>query len=312
MPKAYDILVAGEINPDLILTSPHLEPRFGQQEAMVDSADLTIGASSSIFACGAARLGLKVAIIGVVGEDLFGRFMLEELANRGVDVSHAIVDPRQQTGLSVILNRQGDRAILTHAGAIVALRADQVTDDLLRLARHLHIGSYYLQPALQPGLPDLFERAQRLGLSTSLDTNWDPTERWSGMAEALPLTDVFLPNLAEARSISKTQSVKESLAALGQEQRTVAIKLGAQGAAARQGEKIAQSPALPLQVVDTTGAGDTFDAGFLYGYLHGWELERSLQLGVACGSLSTRAAGGVVAQPTLDEALTAIAEHRNG
>jgi sugar/nucleoside kinase (ribokinase family) len=137
MDKPFDLLVAGEINPDLIL-SGDVEPAFGQVEKLVDSATLVIGSSSAIFACGAARLGLKVAFVGVCGDDLFGRFILDEMVKRGVDVSNVITDPTQQTGLSVILNRGADRAILTHAGCIAALRADQVTDSLLQKARHLH------------------------------------------------------------------------------------------------------------------------------------------------------------------------------
>jgi len=98
--KKYDVLVAGEINPDLILTDPNLEPQFGQVEVLVENANLTVGSSSVIFACGAARLGLKVAFIGVVGDDLFGRYMLDEMEERGIDISSVIVDPDQKTGFS--------------------------------------------------------------------------------------------------------------------------------------------------------------------------------------------------------------------
>src|SRR5512145_894387 len=140
----FDILVAGEINPDLILTG-NVQPEFGQVEKLVESASLTIGSSSAIFACGAARLGLRVAITGVCGDDIFGRFMLGEMQKRGVDVSHVIVRPDGQTGLSVILNRGTDRAILTHPGLITALRASDIPEALLREARHLHVASYFLQ-----------------------------------------------------------------------------------------------------------------------------------------------------------------------
>lgn len=160
--KIFDLLVPGEINPDLILTDPNLEPLFGQTEILVEDTALTVGSSSAIFACGAARLGLRVAFIGVVGDDLFGRFMLEVMRSRQVDVSNVIVDKNQATGLSVILNRIDDRAILTHLGAINALRAEQITDELLAQTRHLHVASYFLQTNLQPGLPDLFQRAQAL------------------------------------------------------------------------------------------------------------------------------------------------------
>jgi sugar/nucleoside kinase (ribokinase family) len=298
----FDLIVAGELNPDLILSDARLEPHFGQREILVEKADLTIGASSAITACGAARLGLRVAMIGVVGDDLFGQFMRESLGRRGIDMSAVIVDPTLRTGVSVILDRGGDRAILTYSGAIGALRAEQVTDRLLQRARHLHIASYFLQTNLQPGLPDLLRRARGLGLSVSLDTNWDPDEGWVGVQGALAWVDVFLPNEAEARAIASVSTLTEAMEHLAQLVPTVAVKLGRDGAVGRRGSETIRVPALPVQVVDTVGAGDSFNAGFLYGYLQGWSLARSLQLAVACGSLSTRAAGGTSAQPDLAEA----------
>ena len=299
----FDILVAGEINPDLIL-SGNVIPAFGQVEQLVDSADLTVGSSSAIFSCGAARLGLKTAIVGVTGADLFGRFMLDELIKGGVDVSGVIIDPRQPNGLSVILTRPGgDRAILTYMGTINQLRAEQVADDLLQKSRHLHVASYFLQTALQPGLPELFQRAHALGLTTSLDTNWDPSGLWSGFEKLLAQVDVFLPNQGEAQAISGTPTVEAAVQILSGKCQTVAVKCGREGALARRGDEVARAAALPVKVMDTVGAGDSFNAGFLYGWLNGWSLEKAVKLAVACGSLSTRLAGGTHAQPTLDEAM---------
>jgi sugar/nucleoside kinase (ribokinase family) len=299
--KLFDLLVAGEINPDLILAG-NVEPAFGQAEKLVDSADLEVGSSSAIFACGAARLGLRVAFAGVCGDDFFGRFMLAEMTKRGIDISHILVDPNLQTGISVILNRGGDRAILTHPGSIAALRAEQVTDDLLEQSLHLHVASYFLQASLQPGLPDLFTRAHSLGLTTSLDPNWDPSGEWRSLDPLLRSVDVFLPNAAEAQALSGAATVEAALDELVRICGTVAIKLGAKGAVAVRTGRHARVPAPAVAVVDTVGAGDSFDAGFLYGWLKGWTLEEALQFGAACGSLSTRSAGGTAAQPSLDEA----------
>jgi len=311
--KPYDLLVAGEINPDLIL-SGDVEPAFGQVEKLVDSAALTIGSSSAIFACGAARLGLRVAFIGKCGDDVFGRFMLDEMSKRGVEIGNVIRVPGSLTGLSVILNRhQGDRAILTHPGLIPALSADDITDSLLRQARHLHVASYFLQDALRPGLPRLFERARSLGLTTSLDTNYDPSEAWSGVFDLLPLTNVFLPNQAEACSLTSEGDVERAAEKLSARVETLAIKLGAQGALGISHlpvgdgpgvREIIRVPSIPVQVIDTVGAGDSFDAGFIYGYLNGWPLEKSLRLAAVCGALSTQAAGGTTAQPALEQAKT--------
>ena len=301
MPK-FDVLVAGEINPDLILTGDVL-PEFGQVEKLVDSATLHIGSSSAIFACSEARLGLKVGFVGVCGDDVFGRFMLDELSKRDVDIENVIVRPGGSTGLSVILNHDSDRAILTYPGLIAELKASDVTDALLHNSRHLHVASYFLQTNLQPDLPGLFRRAHSFGLTTSLDTNYDPSEHWTGFDELISVTNVFLPNKIEALSITSSSDVESAARLLAQTAKLVAVKLGADGALACQNEFISRSNSIPVQVVDTIGAGDSFDAGFLYGYLNSWPIEKSLQLACVCGALSTQAAGGTNGQPTLAEAM---------
>jgi len=298
----FDILVAGEINPDLIL-SGNVIPEFGQVEKLVDDATLAIGSSSAIFACGAARLGLKVAFVGFCGDDIFGRFMLEEMQRRNVNVSNVILRANGQTGLSVILNLDSDRAILTHPGLIPALQASDVTDALLGQARHLHVASYFLQTKLQADLPNLFRRAHSLGLTTSLDTNYDPSEKWIGFDELLSATDIFLPNKAEALSITQLNDVESAAKQLAHKSKLVAIKLGADGALACQDHLIIHSDSISINVVDTVGAGDSFDAGFMYAYLNHWELQRSLRLACICGALSTQCAGGTDGQPTLVEAM---------
>ncbi len=298
----FDVLVAGEINPDLVLTG-NVMPEFGQVEKLVERAALTIGSSSAIFACGAARLGLKVAFIGICGEDVFGRFMLEEMQKRDVDTTNVIVQSNASTGLSVILSRGADRAILTFTGLISALRASDVSESLLRQARHLHVASYFLQTNLQPDLPALFGRAHSLGLTTSLDTNYDPSGIWPEMDELLRATDVLLPNQAEALCITRTEDVETASRELAHKATVVAVKCGADGAVACSQDLMIQAEAIPVPVADSVGAGDSFDAGFLFGYLHQWSLDRSLRLACACGGLSMRAAGGTNGQPGLDEAL---------
>jgi ribokinase len=302
MPRSFDILVAGEINPDLIL-SGNVNPEFGQVEKLVASYTLAVGSSSAIFACGAARLGLRVAFIGVCGDDVFGRFMLDELQKRNVDVSNVIVRADGQTGLSVILNQDADRAILTHLGLIADLQASDISDRLLRQTRHLHVASYFLQTKLQPDLPVLFQRAHSLGLTTSLDTNYDPSEKWIGLSELLSATDIFLPNKTEALSITQSDDVESAANQLANKSKLVVIKLGVDGAALWTKDKTIFASSIPVNIVDTIGAGDAFDAGFLHGYLNNWDLQKSLRLAAVCGALSMQTSGGTAAQPTLDEAL---------
>ncbi|MCL4301150.1 MAG: sugar kinase [Anaerolineae bacterium] len=304
--KNIDVVVVGELNADLILTG-EVTPQFGQAEKLVDDATLTLGSSSAIFACGVARLGLRVAFIGKIGNDEFGRFVKSYLENRGVDTSGVVVDEQIKTGLSVILSRGNDRAILTYAGSIAALRYEEINQALLARARHLHLGSYFLLNALRPDIPRLFDQAHAHGLSVSLDTNYDPTEMWdSGLAETLIRTDIFLPNAAELRAVTRSADIETALEAIIKQTPLVAVKLGPTGAVARRGTETIRADSLPVAVVDTTGAGDSFDAGFIYGYLANWELLRALRLGCICGALSTRAAGGTAAQPTLAEAITVL------
>ena len=302
----YDLLVLGEINVDLILGAEEIVPVFGQ-EVLVDETTLTIGGSSVIFACGAARLGLRVGYVGVVGEDEFGQFMLREMSARGVDVEPAIVDPAVNTGITVSLSTPADRAMLTYSGSIAALTAERVDRALFGRTRHLHVGSYFLQTGLQDGLPELLAQARAEGLTVSQDTGWDPHERWNGgFWETLAQTDVFLPNVDEARAITGAADAETALEALLEQVPLVTIKRGAEGAIAHRGEETVRAVPPSVQVVDTTGAGDSFAAGFVYGYLADWSLEKTLRLACACGALTTRQPGGTNGQATLAEALEAI------
>lgn len=328
--KIFDILVAGELNVDLILRGD-VTPAFGQVEKVIDDADLTLGSSSAIFACGAARLGLKVAFVGIVGQDLFGEYVLRALAARGIDTRGVIVDPAVKTGLSVILARDaqtgGDRAILTHLGGSISdVRLEHIRP-ALAAARHLHFASYFLQDALRPDAPELFRLARQHGLTISMDTNYDPAEKWDdGLHALLPQVDLFLPNETEAVAIhgaamhnaathdaanhnaasSAAPGLESALDWLAARVPLTAVKLGAQGALARRGAQTWRAQPAPVQVVDTVGAGDSFDAGFVYAWLQGWPPEECLRMGNACGALSTRAAGGTPAQATLAEALAAM------
>ena len=289
-PAAADLLVVGDANPDLVLRGD-VVPRFGQAEQLLDAADLVLGGSAAITACGTARLGVRTRLLAAVGADLYGDFVREALLTRGVDLTD-VRTVREPTGLSVVLSGV-DRAILTLSGAIPALRADDIS---LAGVRHLHVASLFLQPALAAGLADVFGRARAAGITTSLDTNWDPSGRWEGVLELMPYTHVFLPNEAELVAITGTADVDDaakSLTAIGV---TVVLKAGAAGGRAWWPGGTCATPSPSVDVVDTTGAGDSFNAGFLAGYLAGVPIELCVAMATAAGSLSTRAAGGTAAQ----------------
>lgn len=309
-----ELLVAGDAVPDLVLGDIAGEIAFGQGSNVVERGVLTVGGSSAIMACGAARLGLHVAFVGVFADDAAGRFMLEELEGRGIDVSACIVLPRRSTAVCVHLVRSGaerDRAMISWRGCDYDLTAAMVRRAFVESVRHVHVGSFYLLPKLAPSLAALFSEARAAGCTTSVDPQGDPQGRWQrGLSEVLRETDIFLPNQNEALAVATrvgvpqsgavNERVLETLAALGP---LPVVKCGAQGAVSCDGRSVVRVDAVPTIPIDTIGAGDSFDAGFIYGYLRGWPLDRSLAFAVACGSLSTRAAGGVEAQASVSEAL---------
>jgi sugar/nucleoside kinase (ribokinase family) len=307
MSPALDLLVIGDVNPDVVVHGAPAALAYGQAEQLAEAGALTVGGSAGITACAAARLGLRTALAGIVGDDPGGRFMIDELARRGVDVGAVAVRDDLATGLTVAFARGDDRAIVTYPGCIAALEAGMIDAALVGAARHVHASSFFLQPRLAPGLRDLFAAARSAGATTSLDLNWDPAGTWGGgLADVLPAVDVLFVNAAEAAAVSGATDPAVAATVLAARGPLPVIKLGAAGALAHDGCRLVHVTAPAVDVADTVGAGDTFDAGFLCARLQGWDVGRSLALGVACGSLSARRPGGVEGQPTLAEALTVI------
>lgn len=299
-----DLLVVGDANPDVVVSGVPADLPYGQRERLVSAGALTLGGSAAITACGAARLGLRTAFVGRVGADPAGRFCLDALRDHGVDVTGCVVDPDVPTALTVVLAAGQDRAILTAPGCLPLLGVDDVDPALAASARHVHVGSYYLQPRLAAGLPAWFAGLRAGGATTSLDTNDDPSGRWDGgVAAALAQTDVFLPNEAEALALAGGGDVRAAARSLaGRSAGIVVVKRGAAGGLAWTADGPVTAPGRPATPVDTVGAGDSFNAGFLAGLLGGADVAESLRLAVTCGALSTRAAGGTAAQATLAEA----------
>jgi sugar/nucleoside kinase (ribokinase family) len=297
-----DLLIIGDCNPDVLVTGDDVTPEFGQQEKLVAGIDLVIGGSGSITAVAAARLGLRVALAAAIGDDAAGGFMLAQLAAAGVDTSAVVVRRDSPTAMTVALSEGKDRAILTAAGAVATLTARDVPTGLLTAARHVHVSSYFLvERSLGPGLAALLGAARAAGARTSLDTNWDPAQRWGddSLRAALAATDLLLPNETEALRLSGAGTLAEAMAVLGP---GLVIKLGARGALWAEGSRCLRAEPPPVTPVDATGAGDCFNAGVIAGLLGGLDLAGAVALGCAVGAASTQAAGGTASCPDLPTA----------
>jgi sugar/nucleoside kinase (ribokinase family) len=316
MSHSPHLLVLGELCADIIVTLDR-PVQFEQVEQVVPSARIVMGSSSAITACGVARLGVPVSMIGVVGMDMLGHFVLDELRARGVDVTATRLEPDLPTGTSTILTRpDGDRAILTALGSIGHTSVQDVPESLLSQTAHLHVGSYFLQHALHDNLAELFAMCRDRGISTSLDPNYDPSEKWdSGITSVIPHTDVFFCNKQEALLISRTDSIQQSVdwfALRLPHDAELVVKAGAVGASvyqardSRAGQPISVIPEPDQRpLADTVGAGDSLAAGYLAARLRGLDLPTRLQVGVRNGTASTREFGGTLGQLAWPEATAA-------
>jgi len=296
------ILVVGEINVDLVFKGCHALPTPGK-EVLADDFVMTPGSSSMICAMGLAKLGNDVAFHGRLGVDASGEFCSRALREVGIDTSSLRPDAALRTGVTASLSTPHDRALVTFAGAIAEMRADEIEDEWLRRAGHLHVSSYYLQKALRPGCVRLFERATALGLTTSLDPGFDPAQKWENdLFDTLQYVDVFLPNEQELEAITGKGDLREALDTVQNGRTHTVVKRGREGCASLDDGRRMDVPAYAIDAVDSTGAGDSFDAGFLHAWLRNMSWLDCMRWGSACGSLSTRGIGGTTAQATTAEA----------
>lgn len=290
--KKYDILVVGELNVDLILNKIQSFPEMGKEKIAGDMS-LVLGSSSAILASNLSSLGAKVGFVGVLGKDSFGDLALKTLHDKGVDTSLIIKSEEYATGLTVVMSFDNDRANVTYAGAMEALTIDDVTDDIMSQARHLHFSSVFLQTGIMNDLVLLFERAKALGLTTSLDPQWDPEENWNlDLNGLLPHVDFFMPNVQELTAITGEEDVELAVSSVNSPN-AIIVKMGTKGACVYHSEGSNTCPAfLNKNVVDTVGAGDSFNAGFLFRFLQGAPVSECMVFGAFAGAVNTTEAGG--------------------
>jgi len=295
-----DVLTVADMCVDLVLTGD-VRPRFHQFEQLIDDYELELGGSANIFACQLAKLGARVGVIGQVGQDAYGEFVLNKLLGTGVDISRVTRHATLKTGLGVALAEPGDRAILTYLGTIDATQPNDLAHDVLTAAHHWHIASYFLLQSLRRHWPGWLRQCRDAGMTISLDVNWDPEDRWEGVTDLLPLVDVFFPNENEAMAIAGEKDVRRATERLADLGPTVVTKCGKDGVLAINGKQVWQlRPAdidgPPVQVVDSIGAGDNFDAGFIRAWLLHRPPDECLALGHRCAVASLRCAGGIQGQ----------------
>ncbi len=307
--RSLDVVVVGDLNVDMILQGISSFPEMGK-EKLAGNMVLAMGGASAILASNVARLGARVGFVGKLGRDSLAEIVLDTLGKNNVDCEGIVIDENVQTGVTVSLTFPQNYAMVTYMGTLETFSLKDVDFDYLKKAKHLHFSSYYLQPAMRAGCGELFHRAKEMGLTTSLDPGWDPLEEWhEDFLEVLRDVDVFLPNESEAVNISGQGTLEQALDRLSQYSKVVVIKQGAQGTMCRTGDETIRTKTYQIEPVDTTGAGDSFNAGFLYNWLQGSDIRQCLQGGSACGALATTKMGGTTASPSKKELDRFLATH---
>ncbi|MCW3078601.1 carbohydrate kinase family protein [Segetibacter sp.] len=288
-----DVLVTGELNVDILLNKVRGFPVIGQ-EILADEMTFTLGSSSAIFASNLASLGIGTSFCGIVGNDIFGKYILSELNDKKVDTRLITEESKYQTGVTIILNYEQDRANVTHCGAMEHFNVSNIPVDELSQYRHLHLSSFFLQKGLQKDIVRLFKTARENGLSTSLDIQWDPANEWAfPYKQCLPYVDFFLPNEAEVLALTDTAQLSDAFDVLDAFANTIVVKRGVHGALAySKGTYTEAEPYLHSLFVDAIGAGDSFNAGFISSYLQGKSLQESLMFGNLTGAINTTGSGG--------------------
>ncbi|MBV9963712.1 MAG: carbohydrate kinase family protein [Parafilimonas sp.] len=294
--KKFDVLVAGELNIDLILDRLDQFPVIGK-EIMAGEMIYTLGSSSAIFASNLSTLGGSVNYCGCIGNDNFGDKILNDLAVKNVNTSNIIRSKTSGTGITVAFNFEQDRAMVTYPGAMNELEQNHITDDMLKQAQHLHVSSIFLQHGLKPGLIDLFKRGKQFGLTTSLDPQWDPAEKWDcDWKNLLPYVDVFLPNIEELKNIAQKTNFADAVNALRNSANLIVAKNSTEGATAYyKNEIVEQAAFINHDFVDAIGAGDSFNAGFISRFIQKKSLKECAELGAVCGAINTTQKGGTTA-----------------
>lgn len=296
-------LFVGDINVDVIMGGMQTPPT-ADREVVCNTFDVTLGSAAVIAAAAYTRLGGRAAFAGLAGRDDYGDFMLRSMKDIGIDTRLVRRTSRARTGVTVNLIHGRQRTQVTYPGTIAAFDGADITVASLRRFRHIHFAGPYQQTKLRPHIARLLMTARQMGLTTSLDPQWDMTGKWDLMDEWLPLLSFFFPNRDEVLSITGAGSLKAGCRALAARTACPVIKAGRDGAMIWQNGKAVTLPTPDVNVVDTTGAGDSFDAGFLYAMLdRRMGLRESVEFANAVAARSCMFVGGVNARSTYEDVM---------
>ena len=303
MLNKFDIIALGELNVDLILNQIDGQPEIGK-EKFAHRMTLTLGSSTAIFAANAAALGAKVAFCGMIGNDSFGDLVETSLQKKGVDTRFLIRQDQYATGATICMSYDEDRANLTYQGAMDYMSLGDINPKVFTEAKHIHISSIFMQSGVKRDLMMILELCKANGVTTSLDTQWDPMERWDLDYQAvLPMLTVFMPNETELKCLTHAQTLEEAVEKIRPYANAAVIKCGSRGSLLiRKGQPDRMQPALlNKHVVDCIGAGDSFNSGFITRLAAGDPLDLCQQYGNMTGAVNTTAAGGTTAFTSREE-----------
>ncbi|HVP19075.1 MAG TPA: carbohydrate kinase family protein [Spirochaetia bacterium] len=304
------VVFLGDFNVDIILDELETMP-VADREVRCRSFDLAMGSSACIAACVYSCLGGSSWFCGLAGEDYFGDFLLDGLRAKGVRADDVVRDPRVRTGVTINLVKGSTRSQVTYPGAMAAFGIAHVGDKVFRGLHHLHVSGVFQADAMLPDLSRIIERARAVGATVSLDCQWDQTERWQRLDEWIGQVDWFFANSDEACSMTGRVDPESALAALASRTGCPVVKIGALGALAFLGGATVAVPAPAVRVVDTVGAGDNFDAGFLFARLEkGLDNLESIRFANGVAARSCMFRGGTGACSTAGQIEAFLVEKR--
>lgn len=295
--KQFDIIALGELNVDLILNQIEGQPEIGK-EKFAKQMTLTLGSSTAIFAANAAALGAKVAFCGMIGNDSFGDLVETSLQKKGVNTGFLIRQDKYATGATICMSYDEDRANLTYQGAMDYMTLGDISPYVFTETKHIHISSIFMQSGVKRDLMKILTLCKENGVTTSLDTQWDPVEQWDlDYKTVLPMLTVFMPNKTELKFLTHSATLEEAIEKIRPYVNAAVIKCGSRGSLLmRKGmPDRMQAALLNKHVVDCIGAGDSFNSGFITRLAAGDPLDVCQQYGNMTGAVNTTAAGGTTA-----------------